>query len=132
MELPNSAEECIYFSNRTIFEKGKAIAFVLRSDCPECGKAKMGKPINEKTGTAKIRAKEYVCPKCAYTVSKEEFEPAQTMNIMYTCPFCEHKGEATTIYKRKSYKGVQAYVFECDSCHEPVPITKKLKDIKKK
>ncbi|MBR9699575.1 hypothetical protein GOV09_03920 [Candidatus Woesearchaeota archaeon] len=130
MKLPESAEECFYFTNRAIDEKGYAKAFVLKPDCPKCGKAKMGKPIAK--GKVKIRAKEYVCPACNYTVSKEEFEPTLPMNVIYTCPFCEHRGETTTPYKRKRFKKVDAYVFECDSCHEQVPITKKLKDIKEK
>ena len=131
MELPSSMDECFYFSNRTLEEgKGKAIAWVLKADCPKCGKAKMGKPVDK--GKVKIRAKEYVCPECNYTVPKEEYEPTLTVNVQYTCPYCGKSGEATTPYKRKSFKGVQAYVFECNDCGEKIGITKKMKVPKKK
>ena len=67
--MPNSMEECVYFTRRAV-GNGKAVAWVFKEDCPECGKAKMGKPVNEKTGKAKIRATEYVCPACNHTIEK--------------------------------------------------------------
>ena len=94
-----------------------------------CRKAKMSKPIDKKTGGVKIRAKEYTCPICAHTVSKDEFEPTLDMEIEYTCPACGKSGEATTPYKRKKFKGVDAYVFECRDCHEKILLTKKMKDV---
>jgi len=131
MEMPNSMDECCYFTNRTIEGgKGKVIAWVLKEDCPECGKAKMGKPVEK--GKVKIRAKEYVCPECNYTVSKEEYEPTLTVNIQYTCPHCGKSGETTTEYKRKSFQGVPSYVFTCNDCGKKIGITKKMKVPKKK
>ncbi len=49
-------EDCIYFTNRTI-DSGKIKAWVLKELCPECKKALMSKPKDEKTGRPKIRAK---------------------------------------------------------------------------
>jgi len=133
MKEPESMEECLYFTNRTLEEgKGQAMAWVFKSDCPECGKVKMGKPVDPKTGKVKIRAKEYICPECGHIVPKEEFESTMTMNIKYTCPFCSNEGEATTEYQLKSYKGVKAYIFECSKCKEKIGVTKKMKAIKKK
>ena len=129
MEMPESMDECFYFTRRTLENDGKAVAWVLKPDCPECGKAKMGKPVDK--GKVKIRAKEYVCPSCGYTVSKEEFEPTLTMNIQYKCPHCGNSGEATTNYKLKSFLGTKAYVFTCEKCGEKIGITKKMKDVKK-
>ena len=54
---PESMEELCYMTQRSV-GNGNVRAWVYRGDCPECGKAKMGKPIDEKTGRAKIRAKE--------------------------------------------------------------------------
>jgi len=132
MKQPESMNECFYFSNRTLEDgKGKAMSWVFKPDCPKCGKAKMGKPKDSKTGKTKIRAKEYVCPECNYTITKEEFEPTLTMNVIYTCPYCGKDGEAETAYQLKSYKGVKAYVFKCDKCEEKIGITKKMKATKK-
>ena len=131
MELPNSMDECFYFTRRTLDNNGKVLAFVLKPECPNCHKAKMGKP-QAGDGHVKIRAKEYVCPECNYEVSKEEFEPTLTMQIQYTCPKCGKSGETTTPYKRRKIQGVDAYVFECKDCGEKIPVTKKMKDIKKK
>lgn len=131
MKMPDSMDECFYFTNRKV-DNGKVIAWVRKPDCPKCKKAKMGKPVDDKTGGVKIRAKEYVCPACKYTVSKEEFEPTCTMEIIYTCPKCGNKGESTTPYARKSFMGVKAYLFTCQKCGEKIPITKKLKKVKGK
>ncbi len=128
MKEPNSMDECFYFTNRTI-QDGKVRAWVFKPDCPKCGKAKMGKPVEK--GKVKVRAKEYVCPSCSYTVDKEEFEPTLTMNIIYTCPFCGSSGDTTTAYKRKTWQGVPAYVFECEKCGKKIGITKKMKEPKK-
>lgn len=130
---PESMDECFYFTNR-ILEKGKGnvIAWVLKPKCPKCEKGIMRKPLDTKTGKVKIRAKEYACPECGYTVSKEEFEPKLKMNIIYKCPYCGNQGEAETEYKLKSFQGVKAYVFSCDKCGEKIGITKKMKEPKKK
>lgn len=127
---PESMDECVYFTNRTLEDgKGKARAWVYKTDCPKCKKAKMGKPVEK--GKIKIRAKEYQCPECSYTESKEEHEPKLTVELSYTCPYCSKSGEATTEYKRKSFDGVPAYIFECGSCHKKIGITKKMKKTKK-
>jgi len=130
MKEPESMDECIYFSNRSIGE-GKARSWVMRKECPACHNATMGKPLDEKTGRPKIRADEYTCPKCKHTEEKTEHEESLEMSIIYTCPECKNEGEATTPYQRKTWKGVKAYVFECGSCHAKLGITKKMKEPKK-
>lgn len=130
MELPESMDNCFYFTRRKLGEKGNAVAWVEKPPCPECGKAKMGKPKGDK-GKTKIRAKEYVCPACNYTVDKQEFEETLQCNIIYTCPHCGKDGDTQVPYKRKTFKGVKAVVFECGSCGEKLAITKKLANLKK-
>ncbi len=132
--MPESMDECFYFTNRKIKldeGEGNIIAWVKKPKCPKCKKGIMGKPVNEKTGKVKIRAKEYKCPECGYTVSKEEFDPTLTVEIEYKCPFCGNEGEAETEYKRKTWKGVKAYVFKCGKCGKKIGITKKMKKPKK-
>jgi len=124
-------DKCLYFTNRSIGE-GNLLAWVYRKECPKCKKAQMGKPVNEKTGRPKTRAKEYTCPGCGYTEEKVEHEESLTLEAKYTCPECGKEGESTTSYKRKSFKGVQSYIIECSHCGVVIPITKKLKKIKKK
>ena len=111
---------------------GKAVTWVFRENCPKCEKAKMGKPVDEKTGHAKIRAKEFVCPECGYTEEKEEYESKLVANIKYTCPKCKKDGEIQIPYKRKKVDGVDALVFNCKACNEKILITKKMKDPKAK
>lgn len=130
LKEPGSMDECFYFTRRTMGEKGKAVAWVYRRECPKCGKAKMGKPAEG--GKVKVRAKEYVCPACGYTVSKEEYEPTLTMEIKYVCPYCGNAGEATTQYSKKTFEGVPSYVFACGKCGKKIGITKKMKAAKKK
>ncbi len=125
---PESMDQLLYFTNRTV-DKGKIRAWVYKKTCPECGKAKMGKPVEK--GKVKIRAKEYVCPECGYSEEKAGHEETLEMEIIYTCPHCENQGEATIQYKRKTYKGIPSYVFECDACHKKIGITKKMKKGKK-
>ena len=92
---PSSMDELVYFTNRKVGD-GNVMAWVYRNECPKCGKAKMGKPKDEKTGKPKIRAKEYVCPECSNTVEKEEYEETLMCEIKYTCPKCKHQGEIET------------------------------------
>ena len=127
--MPNSVEECVYFTNRSI-DSGKVIAWVYRKECPKCHKAKMGKPVEK--GKIKIRATEYVCPECGFTEQKKEHEESLHLEIQYTCPFCGKSGEATTPYIRKTYQGIKSYVFECEFCNEKIAITKKMKKKKEK
>jgi len=129
LKMPESMEECLYFTNRTI-KDSPIIAWVYRKECPKCHKAKMGKPVVK--GKVKTRATYYECPECQYQEEKLEHEESLQLEAQYTCPECGKEGEATGLYKRKSFKGVQAYVVECEHCQAKLPITKKLKDIKKK
>jgi len=132
LELPNSMEECLYFTRRTIDNDGKIIAWVEKKECPECKKAKMGKPVDEKTGRPKIRAKEYICPDCGYKEDKKEHEESCECKIIYTCPHCKHEGETSVPYIRKTFEGVKSIIFECDGCHKKIGITKKMANPKKK
>jgi len=123
MDEPESMDEIIYFTNRG-FGEGHLKTWVFRGDCPDCGK-KMGKPIVK--GKVKIRAKEYVCYACGHTEEKQEHEEKLTACIKYICPYCKHEGDIEIPYKRKSFHGVKALVFECASCKEKIPVTKKMK-----
>ena len=97
----------------------------------------MGKPRDPKTGKPKIRAEEYVCPECSYTVPLEAYEETLTINVQYTCPKCSHHGEIELPYKRKKVKvfdeedqkekTVDAVQFQCQYCSEKINITKKMK-----
>ena len=129
--IPENTEGLIYFTRRNN-EDGKIMAWVYKKECPECKKAKMGKPKDPKTGRPKIRAKEYICPECDYSEEKKEHEETLTVEIQYTCPHCNKSGETTTPCKRKSFKGVQSYVFTCNDCGEKMGVTKKMKKTKKK
>ncbi|MBI4149908.1 hypothetical protein HY488_00730 [Candidatus Woesearchaeota archaeon] len=131
LKQPESMDECIYFTRRTLMGTGKVMAWVFKQPCPKCKKAMMGKPVDEK-GHVKIRAKEYVCPACKYTVEKSEYEDTLTCDIIYTCPKCKHQGETSVPFKRKAWQGVKAIVFECGKCKEKLGVTKKMKEGKKK
>jgi DNA-directed RNA polymerase subunit RPC12/RpoP len=136
MKEPTSMDECIYFSNRLIGD-GKAKAWVFREDCPECKGALMGKPKDKKTGKPKIRAKEYVCPKCSHTIEKEEYEDTLTINIKYACPHCKHEGETQRPFKWKNIQrlneetgkkqAIKSIRFQCEKCKKDIDITKKMK-----
>ncbi|MFP4524537.1 MAG: hypothetical protein ACLFO2_04485 [Candidatus Woesearchaeota archaeon] len=130
LKQPESMDDLLYFTRRTLEPKGRVMAWAFKKDCPECGKALMGKPVEK--GKVKIRAKEYVCPACGHTEDKQEHEKTVELNVQYTCPACEHQGEATTPYKRKTFKGVKAFVIQCEACGEKIPVTKKMKEPKKK
>ncbi|MBW2989340.1 hypothetical protein KY358_03410 [Candidatus Woesearchaeota archaeon] len=128
---PESMGELIYFTNRTLEGgKGSIRAWVYKKLCPKCGKAKMGKPVEK--GKVKIRANEYVCPECGFTEEKKEHEESLQLEAKYTCPSCGKEGESSALYKRKTFMGVPAYVVECGSCGSKIPLTKKMKDVKKK
>ena len=129
LKMPNSMDECLYFSNRSIGE-GNVIAWVYRKTCPKCKKAKVGKPVVK--GKVKTRALVYECPACTYQEEKIPHEESLMLEAQYTCPECGKDGEGTGQYKRKSYLGAQAYVVDCQHCNAKIPITKKLKELKKK
>jgi len=124
-------DECLYFTNRTFGENGKAMAWVYRPECPNCKKGRLGKPI-KKGGKVDKKATYYECPACKHQVSMEEADALLKVEVKYTCPHCNNSGEATTVYKRINFQGVPAYVFSCGKCQEKIGITKKMKDIKKK
>lgn len=132
LKFPNSMEECIYFTNREIDGKGKAMCWVFKEKCPKCGKGLMAKPRDEKTGKPKIRATEYVCPSCKHSVEKKEYEDTLTANVAYTCPSCQHKGETSAPFKRKMIEGALTLRVKCEKCSGNIDITKKMKDKKKK
>ena len=135
LRFPESANECVYLTRRTI-KDGKVFAWVFKENCSKCGKAKMGKPKDKKTGKVKIRAKEYVCPECGYTVEKKEYEDTLTINIEYTCPHCANKGELQLPFKWKKAqvfneegkkKSIDAIKFQCEKCGKDILLTKKMK-----
>ena len=92
VKLPNSTEEVVYWTTRKI-GKGQIKAWAYRGDCPECGKAKMGKPLGDK-GNVKIRATYYECPKCRHkkayywTVQTRAGDEAETKFLK--CEKCSH------------------------------------------
>ena len=126
-------EECVYFTNRAIGEKftGNAKCWVFKELCPKCKKGMMGKPRAE-DGHIQIRAKEYICPACKYTVEKQEYEDTLTANIEYKCPKCGNEAQHQMPFKRKSVMGVKTLRFQCSKCNENIDVTKKMKQIKKK
>jgi predicted RNA-binding Zn-ribbon protein involved in translation (DUF1610 family) len=136
LRFPESMDECIYFTRRQLKEKGKAVAWVFKEKCPKCGKAQMGKPRGP-DGKVKIRAKEYTCPECNYTVEKGAYEDTLTANIQYTCPYCGFEGEHQMSFKRKKVKmfdeeeqkdvTADALKFQCEKCKKDLFITKKMK-----
>ena len=130
LKKPNSVEECVYFTNRTI-GSGMAMAWVFRKECPKCKKDIMGKP-QKKTGRVDKKADHYVCYSCGYQESNEQLENNLVLNVEYKCPHCGNEGGTTTEYKRKSFEGVPSYVFECQKCKKRIGLTKKLKETKKK
>ncbi len=129
LKKPSSAGDCVYFTNRT-FESGRAMAWVLRKECPKC-KGIMGKP-KKKGDKVDKKADHYDCYSCGYQETNEQVENSLTINVEYKCPQCGNEGETTTEYKRKTFEGVPSYVFECQKCQKKIGLTKKLKEAKKK
>lgn len=129
-------DECVYFTRRVI-DKGQAVAWVFREQCPKCKKSLMGKPKDPKTGKAKTRADEYVCPSCSHSVEKEAYEDSLTANIQYTCPHCSFKGETQVPFKRRKVqvfdeeamkkKTKDVIRFQCEKCKQNIDISKKMK-----
>lgn len=125
---PKSMDECVYFTNRVLDNNCYATAWVFRGKCTKCQKGMMGKPIGP-DGKVKIRAKEYSCPSCHYTINKEEYEDTLTCNIKYKCPKCNFEGETQIPFKRKKVQGVDTLTIECEKCKNKIYITKKMKQI---
>jgi ssDNA-binding Zn-finger/Zn-ribbon topoisomerase 1 len=135
--IPDSMDECVYFTNRSLANEkggytGKILCWARRAQCPKCKKGLMQKPVDSKTGKFKVRATEYVCLKCSYSEPKKEHEEKLFAEAHYTCPECDKQGEGRVPYARKTYQGVKAILFECEHCKVKLPVTKKLKDVKKK
>jgi predicted RNA-binding Zn-ribbon protein involved in translation (DUF1610 family) len=130
LKVPNSMEDCLYFTNRSLEPKGSILAWVYRKLCPKCKKAKMGKPVEK--GKVKTRADVYICPACSYSEEKIAHEESLTLEAKYTCPKCGKGGESSAPYKRKAFMGVPSYVVDCQHCGEKIPLTKKMKALKKK
>lgn len=132
---PTSLGECVYFTNRTM-GTGSVRAWVLREKCPKCHEGLMGKPRDEK-GKVKIRAKEYVCPKCNHVIPEDEYEKTLTANIKYKCPHCSHDDEIQIPFIRKKIKTLDeeemkektadALRFQCSKCGKNIDVTKKMK-----
>lgn len=119
LKEPESMAECLYYSKRALAPGlGNATAWALRKHCPKCKKGLMGKP--KKTAT------EYVCKQCGFAEELATHEADVILSIQYVCPFCSHKGETTSPYKRKSLYGKPAYIFTCEKCKEKLGIYKKL------
>lgn len=137
LKLPNSMDECVYFTRRKLGDKGSAIAWVLRGKCTKCKKGVMGKPKDPKTGKVKTRATEYVCPSCNHTMEKGAYEDTLTANIQYNCQHCGTSGEHQMSFKRKKVqlinpetgkkKAADALKFQCKKCGKDILITKKMK-----
>ncbi|MEK6934497.1 MAG: hypothetical protein AABW46_01330 [Nanoarchaeota archaeon] len=131
-----SMNECVYFTNRST-GKGKIKAWVFKELCPNCKKSLIGKPLDEKTGKPKIRAKEYVCKECNHTIPQQEYEDTLTINIQYTCSHCSYSGELQAPFKRKKVKifdeeaqkekTADSIRFQCEKCSKDIDITKKMK-----
>lgn len=136
LKQPTDISECVYFTNRTI-DKGKIKAWVLKGLCPKCNKGLMSKPKNPKTGKPQIRAKEYICPECNFSLPEQEYEDSLTCSIQYTCPSCSFSSEIQIPFKRKKIKvfdeedqkekSVEAVRFQCQKCSKNIDITKKMK-----
>ena len=134
---PASMDECVYFTNRILGEKGKVKGWVYKQLCPKCNKSLMGKPRDPKTGRPKIRSIDYVCPSCNYTVEKGEYEDTLTFEAKYICQYCENQGEVQTSFKRKKVKVIdeetgkesaaEAVRFQCSKCNKNIDVTKKMK-----
>jgi predicted nucleic acid-binding Zn ribbon protein len=123
-------EECLYFTNRTI-DSGRVIAWAYRKECPKCRKGLMRKP-KKKDGKVDKNEEYYVCDSCGEQESSQDLENSLVLNIEYKCPHCGNEGETTTEYKRKSFMGVKAFVFNCQKCGEKIGVTQKMKEGKRK
>ncbi len=98
----------------------------------------MSKPKGAK-GKIKIRAEEFTCESCHYTVSEEEYEKTLNAEIKYECPHCGNKGETIMPYIRKKVRvlneetgkktSMEVLRFQCSKCKKDIDISKKMKGI---
>jgi hypothetical protein len=136
LRQPQSMDECVYFTNRADKQGNKIKCWVFRELCPQCKEGLMGKPRDPKTGKPKIRAEEYACQKCQFTMEKEAYEDTLTANIEYVCS-CSNNGEIQASFKRKKVQRVDeesqkkvtvdAIRFQCQKCGKNIDVTKKMK-----
>ena len=132
LKQPESMDECVYFTQRSIDDgKGSVKVWVFKQTCPKCGKAIMGKP-RDKKGKVLTRAKECVCPSCGYSVEKQAYEDSLTANAEYKCPSCGSSGETHIPFKRKNIEGIPTLRFQCSKCKTHIDVTKKMKAKKSK
>jgi hypothetical protein len=137
LKEPQSMDECVYFTNRFLDNNGFVKCWVLRGICEKCNKGLMGKPKDPKTGRPKIRATEFTCPECKYTLDETTYEEKLTANIKYKCPYCSNESELQLPFKRKKVQRlneesqkketVEGLVFPCSKCGKNIYITKKMK-----
>ncbi len=137
LQQPLSFDDYVYFTRRSLGDKGKVVAWVSREACKKCSKGMMEKPRDPKTGKLKIRAKEYACPSCNNSIPEQEYEDSLTLSAIYTCPHCSRQGEAQVPYKRKKVKvfddetlkekTADAVQFLCGHCQGKINVTKKMK-----
>ena len=132
LTIPEDMEKLVYFTRRKLEPEGKVFAWVNKEPCPKCKKGIMGKPKNPKTGRPKIRATEYVCSECKFSIEKEEYEATLQANYKYSCPHCKKEGDAQGPYKRKTIQGVQTLRVQCEHCGGNIDVTKKMKEPKVK
>lgn len=129
---PESMEQLVSHTLRALPNDGTVRLWVYKQDCPKCKKAKMGKPRDPKTNKPKIRAKEYVCPECGYTIEKKEYEDTLVAEAVYKCPDCGKNGEWTGPFKRKTIQGAPTIRVVCQHCGGFIDVTKKFKEKKVK
>lgn len=129
IQEPTSMDDLFYFTNRTLENGGWIKAWVYKPEAPN-GKGKLQKPRDPKTGKPKVRSTIYVDDD-GNEYPRSEIDPTLSVEIKYKSPFTGKEGETTTPYKRKTWQGVPAFVFEDDEGNK-IGITKKMKAPKKK
>jgi len=132
LRKPKSMSELVYHTRRKD-EFGTVRVWVFKENCTKCGKVKMGKPVNPKTGKVKSRSKEYVCSECDHSVEKEAYEDSLTASIEYTCPE-GHSGEIEIPFERRKLtiknlntgknKRKPGVSFNCKTCDFEIKIIK--------
>jgi len=126
MKEPESMNDLMFFTNRNM-GASTIKAWVYRPLCAKCKKGRVGKPINPKSKAINKKAEYYECNHCKAQTPVEDIDKDLKVEVKYKCPGCGNEGFATTEYKRKTWQGVPAFVFECSKCKEKIGITKKMK-----
>ena len=129
LKEPENMDELFYFTRRKLENDGWIRAWVYKPEAPS-GKGLLSKPTDPKTGRPKVRSDVYV-DDAGNEYPVKEIDPTLTLEIKYKSPYTGKEGETTIPYKRKTYQGVPAFVFE-DQEGNKIPITKKMKQPKKK